>query len=216
MASYILDKAYAVNETKGVDAYVVVVQGPAAGECRLPYEANEGKILGVTVHCQSLQGSFVTVRKAGIARVIADCAIEPGDAVCTAPGRTGRVIRADVFPGGTKINCLGFAETLAEKPGDVIEVFISLHQRIERKERTMAKYRKKPIVIEAVQWHGFVTGPHDLGIMPLSPNRPGMGWMRTLEGELEVTPGDWIITGVKGEKYPCKADVFALTYEAVE
>ena len=129
MSSYLLDKTYTVNNTKGVDAYAVVVQGPAAGECRLPYEANEGKILGVTMHSQSLRGANVAVRKAGTAYVVADCPIEPGDAVCTAPEGSGRVTRLDYFPVGTKINCLGFAETGAEKAGDAIEVFISLHQR---------------------------------------------------------------------------------------
>jgi hypothetical protein len=39
------------------------------------------------------------------------------------------------------------------------------------------------------------------------------GWIDTLEGGHTVCPGDWIITGVKGEKYPCKPDIFAATYE---
>jgi len=41
------------------------------------------------------------------------------------------------------------------------------------------------------------------------------GWIDTKEGGHIVCPGDWIITGVKGEKYPCKPDIFAATYEAV-
>ncbi len=41
------------------------------------------------------------------------------------------------------------------------------------------------------------------------------GWIDTLEGGHIVCPGDWIITGVKGEKYPCKPDIFELTYEFV-
>lgn len=41
------------------------------------------------------------------------------------------------------------------------------------------------------------------------------GWIDTLEGGHIVCPGDWIITGVRGERYPCKPDVFALTYDAV-
>ena len=41
------------------------------------------------------------------------------------------------------------------------------------------------------------------------------GWIDTLEGGHIVCPGDWIITGVQGEKYPCKPDIFAATYEAV-
>ncbi len=44
-----------------------------------------------------------------------------------------------------------------------------------------------------------------------------LGWrIQTLEGPHIVTPGDWIITGVKGEKYPCKPDIFDATYDAVE
>lgn len=39
------------------------------------------------------------------------------------------------------------------------------------------------------------------------------GWIDTLEGGHIVCPGDWIITGVKGEHYPCKPDIFAATYE---
>lgn len=42
------------------------------------------------------------------------------------------------------------------------------------------------------------------------------GWIDTLEGGHNVCPGDWIITGVKGERYPCKPDIFAATYEPVE
>ena len=42
------------------------------------------------------------------------------------------------------------------------------------------------------------------------------GWIDTLEGGHIVCPGDWIITGVKGEHYPCKPDIFEMTYEKVE
>lgn len=41
------------------------------------------------------------------------------------------------------------------------------------------------------------------------------GWIDTLEGGHIVCPGDWVITGVQGERYPCKPDIFAATYEAV-
>lgn len=64
------------------------------------------------------------------------------------------------------------------------------------------KYRKKPVVIEASQWHK--EGDH-----PAVFN----GQVQTLEGPLNVSPGDFIICGVKGEFYPCKPDVFAATYE---
>ena len=42
------------------------------------------------------------------------------------------------------------------------------------------------------------------------------GWIDTLEGGHIVCPGDWVITGVQGERYPCKPGIFAATYEAVE
>jgi len=77
------------------------------------------------------------------------------------------------------------------------------------------RYRKRPIIVEAVQWLGFEKGPHDLSIVPIE-EPPGHGWLETLEGGHEVTPGDWIITGIKGEKYPCKPDIFEQTHESVE
>jgi len=42
------------------------------------------------------------------------------------------------------------------------------------------------------------------------------GYIDTLEGKMHVIAGDWIITGIKGEKYNCKDDIFRATYEAVE
>ena len=79
------------------------------------------------------------------------------------------------------------------------------------------KHRKKPVVIDAVQW--FKMGDHP-NITPYE-NEPngygvGYGWIKTLEGGHIVTPGDWIITGVKGEQYPCKPDIFQATYEPVD
>jgi hypothetical protein len=77
------------------------------------------------------------------------------------------------------------------------------------------KYRKKPVVIDATQW--FKLGDHPAVVR--HPNAmarvQGVGWVTTLEGGHVVTPGDWIITGVKGEHYPCKPDIFELTYEEV-
>jgi len=92
----------------------------------------------------------------------------------------------------------------------------------------MAKYRKKPVIVEAFQWLGFGKGPQDPDIqshripMPGPANlipqvkQWGQGWIETLEGGHVVTPGDWIITGVKGERYPCKPDIFEQTYEPAD
>lgn len=80
----------------------------------------------------------------------------------------------------------------------------------------MAKYRKKPIVVEAEQW--FPDKPVEGVIFPAFQQDKSLancGGIITLEGKHIVSPGDWIITGVKKEKYPCKPDIFAETYEMV-
>ena len=87
----------------------------------------------------------------------------------------------------------------------------------------MAKYRKKPVVIEATKWDGALQTLRLLQSMGMktmsyaaSTHRPdGICELRiqTLEGSHDADIGDWIITGVKGEFYPCKPDIFELTYE---
>jgi len=76
----------------------------------------------------------------------------------------------------------------------------------------MARFKKKPVAIEAEQFFP------DRKPWPEGVEQPtGYGWrIQTLEGPIIVTPGDWIITGVQGEKYPCKPDIFDATYEPVE
>jgi hypothetical protein len=110
---------------------------------------------------------------------------------------------------------------------------------------SMARFRKRPVVIDATQW--FVNGDHPddacEGILPSDGSQPFLsegkvvryfrrpddsgervcdkckntmhlhGWIDTLEGGHIVCPGDWIITGVQGERYPCKPDIFLATYE---
>lgn len=111
----------------------------------------------------------------------------------------------------------------------------------------MAKFRKKPVVIEATQW--FKNGDHpqdecyylddkspdrslsegkvvrryrrpdeplDIRCSRCNEYKGNHGWTETLEGGHIVCPGDFIITGIKGERYPCKPDIFASTYELVE
>jgi hypothetical protein len=94
------------------------------------------------------------------------------------------------------------------------------------------KFRKKPVVIEATQW--FKNGDHpnvvmcwfdESGKIRWAPGDSGLinihccverAAIETLEGWHMVTPGDWIIQGVKGEFYPCKPDIFEMTYEVAE
>lgn len=76
----------------------------------------------------------------------------------------------------------------------------------------MAKYRKKPIVIEAEQ---FLNGKDVEGMQTTGGGENRISWCETLEGRLTVSDGDWIIKGVKGEFYPCRPDIFEQTYEKV-
>jgi hypothetical protein len=77
------------------------------------------------------------------------------------------------------------------------------------------KFRKKPVVISAVQWTGANVDEILGFILPVgSARRAGNDLLiETLEGTMSASPMDWIIKGVKGEFYPCKPDIFAATYE---
>lgn len=92
------------------------------------------------------------------------------------------------------------------------------------------KFRKKPVVIDAIQWKGdnesevlpFIQdGKPDFSHLPSDGIHitPGIGVcfgvldIPTLEGVMTAQPGDWIIRGVKGEYYPCKPEIFEATYE---
>lgn len=76
------------------------------------------------------------------------------------------------------------------------------------------KYRKKPVVIEAVQWTDENT-EEVLSFCCGTAHEDEFGGMfvHTLEGPMRASVGDFIIRGVKGEFYPCKPDIFWLTYE---
>ena len=76
------------------------------------------------------------------------------------------------------------------------------------------KFRKKPVVVEAVQWDG--TEESAIGIGLVRSGHYKRWGIFTLEGFMLADPNDWIITGVKGERYPCKPDIFEATYERVE
>lgn len=81
----------------------------------------------------------------------------------------------------------------------------------------MPKFRKRPVVIEANQYNISGRKKAPAGVcfcndVPLG----GQPHIHTLEGYHIVSPGDWVITGVAGERYPCKPDIFAATYERVD
>lgn len=93
------------------------------------------------------------------------------------------------------------------------------------------KFIKKPVEVEAVQWTGrnafsimsFVGKQLDYQIPPNGmyrdhDNIPPEAYtivIPTLEGDIKASKGDWIIRGVKGEFYPCKPDIFEMTYERI-
>jgi hypothetical protein len=79
----------------------------------------------------------------------------------------------------------------------------------------MAKFKKKPVVIDAEVFNPPEVVPDGVLSDMLDANGRTVYYIKTLEGPLGCSPGDYIITGVKGEKYACKPDIFALTYEPV-
>ena len=91
----------------------------------------------------------------------------------------------------------------------------------------MMKYRKRPIVIEATQWDGtyqdkvrieklFIDLVSTSQSYHEKNNTVSLWAISTLEGSFQVSPKDYLIKGVKGEFYPCKPDIFEMTYEEVE
>lgn len=92
----------------------------------------------------------------------------------------------------------------------------------------MAKFRKKPVEIEAIQWrldnfhsefiplvnHAFKKSGHAENYTFNIPFEQLT--IHTLEGDMNVQINDWIIVGVNGEMYPCKPDIFEKTYERIE
>lgn len=80
------------------------------------------------------------------------------------------------------------------------------------------KYRKKPVVIEAIKYDG--TGDSFEQIDEFTDGHlftnQGNVFIETLEGNMKVSNGDYVIRGVNGEFYPCKPDIFGKTYELAE
>ena len=83
------------------------------------------------------------------------------------------------------------------------------------------KVRKKPVVVDAVMWEGSQVSFDaimDMGLTKWSAGEMGSKsfYILTLEGNMLVTYGDWVIKGTRGEFYPCKPDCFNDTFERIE
>ncbi|CAB4121018.1 hypothetical protein UFOVP7_16 [uncultured Caudovirales phage] len=80
------------------------------------------------------------------------------------------------------------------------------------------KFRKKPIVIDAIQYLGGEESQDQICDFVCDSLEVSDDCLiiSTLEGEMLVSPGDWVIQGVAGEHYPCKPDIFEFTYEKAE
>ena len=74
----------------------------------------------------------------------------------------------------------------------------------------MPRYRRKPTVVEAVQFSGDLPLPEGV-VFILNAGYH----VKTVNGFVKIEDGEWIITGVKGKRYPCKPDIFKETYELV-
>lgn len=84
----------------------------------------------------------------------------------------------------------------------------------------MATYKKKPVSIQAVEYDGSKLSYLEVKSLPLNPDILSRDEdktirIRTLEGVMKANVGDFIIKGVQGELYPCKADIFKATYDEV-
>jgi hypothetical protein len=88
------------------------------------------------------------------------------------------------------------------------------------------RFRKRPVEIDAIQWTGknivdvlnfFDAGGKTTVVNINCPADRSQGWIEipTFEGKMRANVGDWILRGVKGEFYPCRADIFGETYEPV-
>jgi hypothetical protein len=78
------------------------------------------------------------------------------------------------------------------------------------------QWKKKPVIVEAIQFNGvnIKVIKEFAGEDNVLSNHPGtIHWIKTLEGDMMISQGDYIIKGVKGEFYPCKPDIFYATYE---
>ena len=143
---------------------------------------------------------------------------------------------ADCELDGSKGNCVPeFIEWLYEDDGEkqnscdncvhkhksgnelpCVACSVNYSNLFKRRKKTM-RYRKKPVEIEAVRWTGEnLEEIKEFAKGALVHRGPAGIAIDTLEGRMRADKGDYIIKGIKGEFYPCKSDIFEMTYEKAE
>ena len=116
--------------------------------------------------------------------------------------------QAKVFLRG--ITCLN------EYEAEAIDIAIkAIDACISKDSNMIKKYRKTPVIIDAIQWTGKNLSEIDNFMGGTVENKGATLVIHTLEGDMEASIGDYIIKGVNGEFYPCKPNIFAKTYEEV-
>lgn len=105
---------------------------------------------------------------------------------------------------------------ISELEREVAELRRYKEEQEEKENPKVRQYRKKPVVIEAI---GFTTVEALKKAFPdisvYEKNKVEKVYIQTLEGKIEISEGDYIIKGIKGEYYPCKPEIFKETYERV-
>ena len=105
---------------------------------------------------------------------------------------------------------------LSEYEAKAIDIAIkAIDACISKDSNMIKKYRKKSVTIEAIQWTGKNLSEINDFIGKTVENKRTTLVIHTLEGDMEVSIGDYIIKGVNGEFYPCKPNIFTKTYEEV-
>ena len=108
---------------------------------------------------------------------------------------------------------------LEEQPDHCVDKIYKMYakfQELLKSKTEVKKYRKKPVVIEAIRFttvEALKKAFPDISVY--EKNKVEKVYIQTLEGKMEISEGDYIIKGIKGEYYPCKPDVFEESYERV-
>lgn len=98
---------------------------------------------------------------------------------------------------------------------EVAELRRYKEEQEEKENPRVKKYKKKPVVVEAIRFTTVETLKKAFPDISVEKNKVEKVYIQTLEGKMEISERDYIIKGIKGEYYPCKPDIFEESYERV-